>query len=87
MATAVARAMVSEAPLLWLPANDTPAPAAARIAARPTEVNATARRTRMARTRALIAAPSRARATMACTASTAELNTVAKKDLSEGSVT
>ena len=26
MATAVARAMVSEAPLLWLPANDTPAP-------------------------------------------------------------
>ena len=59
MATAVARAMVSEAPLLWLPANDTPAPAATRIAARPAAVNATARRTRMARTRALIAAPSR----------------------------
>ena len=35
MAAAVARAMVSEAPLLWLPANDTPAPAATRMAARP----------------------------------------------------
>src|SRR5260370_22047755 len=87
MATAVARAMPSEAPLPGLPTNDAPKIAAARIAATPTAVNATARRARMARTRALIGAPRKARATIACTVGVEQPDTELKKDLGAGLVT
>src|SRR5215471_18304280 len=87
MATAAARAMPSEAPLVPLPTNDAPAIAATRIAASPADVKTIALRARMARTRAAIAAPSSRSATMACAASVAKPKTRERNDLCTGSAT